>query len=295
MGHFKSVSKKKRIKRKIIIYLCFIVGIILLAKYASKKINISPKYLDYVTNNYLNMEFIKKENINIKPVFKEEKSPTVYIYNTHQTEKYKYDKIESYNIDYTVMFVSYMLESYLNDYDVTSFVETDSISTILKNNNLLYKDSYKASRILLEKRIIEMPTLKYFIDIHRDSSIYEKTTCNLNNKNYAKLLFVVGLEHENYIDNLLFANNINERIKEIDPCLTRGVLQKEGEGVDGKYNQDFNEKTILIEVGGQYNLIEEANNTIKVLASVLYEYIMEDAWNQIKRETYSLKYYLSFL
>lgn len=276
MGHFKSISRKRRIKRKIIMYILIIILVILIVKYVSKKVNVNPKYLNYVASNYLNMKFIKDDHV-VKPVFEEVNNPIVYIYNTHQTEKYKYNKLESYNIDYTVMFASYILQSYLNDYNINSYVETDSISKLLQENNLKYQDSYRASRILLEKRIIEYPTLKYYIDIHRDSSIYEKTTCFLNGKSYAKLLFVIGLEHEDYLNNLAFATDINERIIEIDPCLTRGILQKEGEGVDGKYNQDFNEKTILIEVGGQYNLVEEANNILKVLASVLYEYIMEDS------------------
>ena len=41
-------------------------------------------------------------------------------------------------------------------------------------------------------------SLKYYIDIHRDSVSKNITTVNINNKNYAKILFVVGLEHNNY-------------------------------------------------------------------------------------------------
>ena len=39
------------------------------------------------------------------------------------------------------------------------------------------------------------------------------------------------------------------------------------------YNQDFDPNTILIEVGGQYNYIEEVNNSLKVFANVLYDYL----------------------
>ena len=38
-------------------------------------------------------------------------------------------------------------------------------------------------------------------------------------------------------------------------------------------HQDFNKNTILIEVGGQYNYIEEVNNTLKIMAKVIYEYL----------------------
>lgn len=250
--------------------------------YIAKRINMSSEYLNYLTYSYLGMEFEtkKEESNNVTsletPVFKEEKAPIVYLYNTHQTESYKYNKLTNYNIDYTVMFASYILESYLNEYEIESVVETTSMSQILNANGLKYKDSYKASRILLEQSILNYPSLKYFIDLHRDSSIYEKTTCELNGQKYAKILFVIGLEHENSAQNKAFAETLNEKLKAINPCLSRGIIEKSGEGVDGIYNQDFNGNTLLLEIGGQYNEINEANNTLKVLASILYEYIMED-------------------
>ena len=43
--------------------------------------------------------------------------------------------------------------------------------------------------------------------------------------------------------------------------------------MNGVYNQDLSPKSILIELGGQYNEIEELNNTIKVLAKVILKYI----------------------
>ena len=85
-------------------------------------------------------------------------------------------------------------------------------------------------------------------------------------------MFVIGLKHENYAPNLALANDLNERIKSFNADLTRGVMQKDNAGANGIYNQDFDPNTILIEVGGQYNYIEEVNNTLKAFANILYEY-----------------------
>ena len=52
--------------------------------------------------------------------------------------------------------------------------------------------------LLLEKRILEYPSLNYFIDIHRDSLTKDKTTVVIDDKEYAKVLFIVGLENKNY-------------------------------------------------------------------------------------------------
>ena len=278
MGHFKSLSKKKKIQRKIIIFLLEMILILIIIKIIRTNYKISEDKLIYLTYTYLG-KAQKKENNEI--VFKEkentnQRSPTVYIYNTHQTESYLYDKVNNYNLDYNVMFASYILKEYLNDYNILSFVESASIKKVLNENNLIYKDSYKASRILLEESIINYPTLKYFIDLHRDSSVYEKTTCVIDNKSYAKILFVLGLENKNYLENEKMINSLNERLIKVNSCLSRGITKKSGVGVDGVYNQDFNSNAILIELGGQYNTITEVNNTLKIFAKVLAEYILEE-------------------
>ena len=52
-------------------------------------------------------------------------------------------------------------------------------------------------------------SLKYYIDIHRDSITKDKTTVIINNKSYAKILFLIGLENPNYQENLIFTEKLN--------------------------------------------------------------------------------------
>lgn len=206
----------------------------------------------------------------------EVKEPIIYIYNSHQLENYNMDYLEVYNIKPNVMMASYILKEKLNDLNLKTIVETNSVKEILNKNNWKYSYSYKASRILMENAKKEHPTLKYFIDIHRDSGKKEKTTITINDINYAKILFVVGKEHPNYEKNLDFTTKINNKIKKFNQGLTRGIYLKEGIGVNGIYNQDFSPNTILIEIGGEENTIEEVNNTITILTKILYECIGEE-------------------
>ena len=203
------------------------------------------------------------------------KEPLVYIYNSHQTESYKSEFLESFNINNTVYLASHILKEYLDDLGIPAIVEENSIVDILNTNGWKYGSSYKASRILLEQAKEDNPSLCFFIDLHRDSASYERTMVEIDDKKYAKIMFVVGLKHENYEPNLNLANYLNEKIKSINSNLTRGVLEKGNSGANGIYNQDFDQNTILIEVGGQYNYIEEVNNTLKVFAEVLYDYFEE--------------------
>ena len=213
----------------------------------------------------------------VSPIIKDDDTtsnkPLVYIFNTHQTEGYNSNFLENFNINNTVYIASHILGEYLEDLGIGVIVEENSIVDILNASGWKYGSSYKASRILLENAYKENPSLEFFIDLHRDAGSYEKTMVELDGKKYAKVLFVVGLENKNYEPNLSLANKLNDMIKKISPKLTRGVLEKQGKGVNGVYNQDFNQNTILIEVGGQYNYIEEVNNTLKIIAKVIYEYL----------------------
>ena len=202
--------------------------------------------------------------------------PLIYIYNTHQTEAYQARALSDYNIEPNVLMASYLLREKLNDLGIPTIVETQKINDILKNNNWAYSKSYEASRQLITAAQKQYPTIKYLIDLHRDSSNKKATTTTIDGQNYAKVLFVVGKEHSEYEKNLNLATSINEMLKEVNPSLSRGIYLKEGPGVNGIYNQDLSNNSLLIELGGQYNSIEEASNTINILANILHKFIIGD-------------------
>lgn len=201
------------------------------------------------------------------------KEPLVYIYNTHQTEAYEKEYLEAFNIKPTVLLASYMLRENLNNLNIPTIVETDNVTNLLNAYGWKYGYSYKVSRMLLEDAKKANPTLKYFIDLHRDAGSHARTTTTINNKPYAKVLFVVGLDHDDYEPNLKMANEINSLFDKYYQGLSRGVITKSGKGVNGVYNQDFDDNVMLIEVGGQYNTIEEVNNTINAVSDILFKYI----------------------
>lgn len=203
------------------------------------------------------------------------KDPIVYIYNSHQLENYSSNNYEAYNITPNVMMASYILKEKLNKLEIPTIVENADITEFIRINNWNYNYSYQASRYYIENAIENNNTLKYFIDIHRDSITKNNSTVGIDGKNYAQVLFVVGLEHEGHKENLNFANKINDKIKEKYPNLTRGVLTKQGANVNGIYNQDISPNSVLIEIGGFENEIDEVYNTIEVLSEILKEIINE--------------------
>ena len=59
------------------------------------------------------------------------------------------------------------------------------------------------------------------------------------------------------------------------PLSSRGVLQKEGAGVNGIYNQDISKNAVLLELGGNENTITEVLNTIEIISTIIKEHINE--------------------
>lgn len=201
--------------------------------------------------------------------------PIVYIYNSHQLENYDNSNYEPYNITPNVMMASYMLKEKLNTLGIPTIVEEGNITEFIRVNNWTYDYSYLASRYFINSAIEENSSLKYFIDIHRDSINKNQSTTVIDDKSYAKILFVVGLEHSAYQHNLELANYINDKIKLNYPSLTRGILTKQGRNVNGIYNQDVSHNSMLIEIGGLENKIEEVLNTVELLSQILKETINE--------------------
>lgn len=234
---------------------------------------------NYERNDNMNLAFAlekneKQQQISTNPQVSTE--PLVYIYNTHQTEEYAQNNNEAYTITPTVLVGAYYLQEQLEKLGIKTIVEEASIPEILKENNWNYTQSYKASRINLEKIKNEYPSIKLFIDFHRDAVPKTSSTVTIDGKEYAKILFLIGKEHNNYLENLEFTTRLNDIVKEKYPTLTKGILQKAGVGVNGIYNQDIGKNVILMEVGGNENTIEEVANTIDLIAPLIKEKIDEE-------------------
>lgn len=145
----------------------------------------------------------------------------------------------------------------------------------LKNNGLDYTKAYSGSREIVTAAAANNNDLKYFIDIHRDDARRDISTKTFNGVNYARLYFVVGKEHENYLENLELAKNLHEALEKKYPGISRGVFLKTYSQGNGVYNQDVSNQAMLLEVGGVDNNLDELQRTIDVFSEELAEHY----WN----------------
>lgn len=287
-----NINPIKALAVLLVVYASFNIFYIIIYNLYLKNLN-NEQIITHIINNtknhkssniiiekFQNPTYILSNNFTIKPspptinvenTLKDEVE--VYIYSTHETESYSAKYLEIYNIKPTVTMMNYILKDYLNDLGINVIVEEKSVTDVLKAHKWSYKYSYEASKEIIENTIKNNNSLKLIIDLHRDSAVLSKTKMTIDDTDYARVLFVIGAEHEKYEENLKVATKLNELLNKEVPDISRGISQKSGDGVNGIYNQDLSPKSVLIEIGGQYNEIEELNNTLKILAKVILEYI----------------------
>ena len=221
---------------------------------------------------FLNVGLNSLENIKFeKEVFKQNTKKNnndvrIYIYNTHQTEEYK--TIENYNLTPTVYTASYILKDMLKEYNINAIVEDSNLKEELDSKGLSYYDAYDVSRSWLEK--LNNNTLDLYIDLHRDSVGYQYSNVLVDNKDYAKIMFVVGMNHD-YTYNMEVVDKLINEIESINKEISRGKYLRK----TAIFNQDFNNNCVLIELGGPESTYESISNSLSVLALAIKNYLAE--------------------
>lgn len=139
---------------------------------------------------------------------------------------------------------------------------------VLNAKGMEYYQAYDSMRPFIKERL-QQQQYDVVFDFHRDSAKHSTTTITSGGESYARIAIVIGTDHENYQWNLNYAKKLSSSLNAIVPNISRGVIPKGGDGVDGKYNQDLSKTLLVVELGGIDNTEEELNRTIAVLARAI--------------------------
>lgn len=207
---------------------------------------------------------------------KKGKSFNTLIYFTHSHEAY-YPILKKQNKAITVYHDSTNIQS-LGDLFVKHFkqnnITTDVLNVdamnVMKKQQMTFYQAYDAVRPYVKKQI-EKKDYDLIIDIHRDSAGKKVTTTTYKGSPYARMALVIGGKNKQYQANEAYAEQLSKKLNSLVPGISRGVLRKTGDGVNGIYNQDLSKQIILIELGGVNNNEEELNRSIAILARAIDE------------------------
>ena len=133
--------------------------------------------------------------------------------------------------------------------------------------------SYINSLATVKTLLAANPDVRAVFDVHRDAGFTSKdpTTVMLNGQSAAKIMIVVGANHEHWKENLAFAQALEDKSNALYPGLVRSIRIVQA----NRYNQQAHPHSLILEIGSDLNTQEEANYALECFAQVVAE-VLED-------------------
>ena len=205
--------------------------------------------------------------------------PQVLIMHTHTTECYMpytgdyYDttaKTRSTNNEENMAAVGEALAETLREEGIEVIHDTT------QHDYPSYNGSYDRSRVTVQEYLEMYPTICVVLDIHRDAIISGDTVVapviETEEGTAAQLMIISGCDEvPEYKKNLGFAASLQVALEEEAPGITRPVLFDYR-----KYNQDLTTGSLLVEVGGHGNTLEQATLSGRILGRALGKLLKEE-------------------
>lgn len=209
--------------------------------------------------------------LNVERIIVDKSIPYIALYHTHASEGYQPLKEDVYHIEdktKNVIGVGEIIATVLeaNNHKV-NHIET-------YHDRPSYNKSYSRSLSTINKIKEEDKNIKVFVDVHRDgreknSPDYEeflkKSKIKINGVDTATFSLVVGPQTPNYDSVLNFAKYIKAVSDTLYPGLCKGIIVKPA----GKFNLYSSNHATLLEVGGNFNTMEEAKESAKLIGEIL--------------------------
>lgn len=224
--------------------------------------------------NYADKTDIDYEKIMNKELNLSRKVDKILLYSTHTSETFV--NSEGYKFGYTGT-----MRCKDPKYNMLSVANVLSQTLTSKNFNVIfdttphdytsYDNAYTNSAQTIKNQLNKNGKFGLTIDLHRDAygDLYDGPTVNINGKEVAQIMIVVGIGTEGY-ENLYWETNLAIAMKimkigeEMYPGLFRPILIRES-----RYNQHYNEGSILTEIGNTGNTHEEVFYAVSCLGNIL--------------------------
>ncbi|WP_169864963.1 stage II sporulation protein P [Sutcliffiella halmapala] len=210
-----------------------------------------------------------------------EQDSLIYIYQSHNVESFfteakTKDPSKAIHETNNITLVGERLSQSLKKRGINSIHDTTNVAEILKERSLPYSETYTVSREPLHEALEKHKSIKMVFDIHRDSSKRSDTTIHLNGKDYPRIALIVSRSSINYEENIKFAELLHDKLEGKYPLLSRGVQVKDNQPNQNTYNQDLLGNSVLLEIGGVDNTLQEEYRTADILAEIIYEILSKE-------------------
>ncbi|HHX87449.1 MAG TPA: stage II sporulation protein P [Firmicutes bacterium] len=186
--------------------------------------------------------------------------PVILIYHTHITESFlpSSQVLFSENMDLSVCRLGKELARLLQDQYGFTVIHHQQVFDQPR------RFAYEKARPAIESLLQSHEQIHLVLDIHRDGVSRSSTTAELGGSPLGKILFVIGSLHQEFSSNLKFSLRLQQELEALIPGLSRGIRQQ-----NFVYNQDLHPYSVLVEIGGHENSIEEALSSVPYLAEAV--------------------------
>lgn len=203
--------------------------------------------------------------------------PQVLIMHTHTTESYELYDTDFYDKTYNARSLDNSENMVRVGDEIVKQLEAAGIGVIhdaTVHDYPSYNGAYDRSAETVKKYLAEYPSIKVVIDVHRDAierdgGVRVAPTTTINGKKAAQFMLIAGCDDgtmnmPNYMQNLRFSAMIQDNASTMFPTLARPVLFSYRH-----YNQDLTYGSLLVEVGGHANTLDEAIYTGELFGKAL--------------------------
>ena len=203
--------------------------------------------------------------------------PQVLIMHTHATESYQTTDDPWYDPNYSARSTDNGQNMVAVGAEIAAVLNQNGIFTLqdaTQHDYPSYNGSYDRSRATVEGYLAQYPSIKVVLDIHRDAIEREDGTriapvAEIGGQKAAQIMIICGADNgrmnmPNYKQNLRFASALQNQLASMYPDLARPVL------FDYRnYNQQLTTGSLLIEMGGHGNTLEEAKYSGRLVGNAL--------------------------
>jgi len=224
-----------------------------------------------VSESLFNSEVMLDMDMTIK---QENDAPQILIYHTHSQEAFVDSRI-NIEADTVVGIGTYLTEILEEQYGYN--VIHDKSNYDLVNGELDRNKAYNYAKTGIEKILEDNPTIEVVIDLHRDGveKPAYKRVINHNGEDTAQIMLFNGLcrdqngpltrlDNPNLENNLAFSLQLQLKSLELYPGLFyKNYLHAY------RYNQHVRAKSILMELGTNYNTLQSEKNAMGPFAEIL--------------------------
>lgn len=207
--------------------------------------------------------------------------PQILVYHTHSREAFKQDPrnrymaVEAYrsnDLEFTVVRVGEVLTKHLREKGISALHDTT------EHEQGDFSTAYVRSLNTIKNRIDDYPSLRIFLDIHRNAYLPgvrepDDEVVIINGQRVARIFAVIGTgegfvggfeERPDWRENYRFALRITQELNKIHPELAKNIHV-----MRGRYNQHISTNAVLLEIGSNLTTLKEAERATYYLATAL--------------------------